>query len=145
MSLTANLGRAAAAAARLAGLVLLYSLRFLLAPPETATGLRRAILQAAPLPPATQDDDNGQIGEPGASAVSSPVPTDAQNAALIAMRATSAAGNPLSGRQLESRFGLTRAEAAKVRQLVAAEAAGDHMATPLNDGQDTRLPEGSQS
>jgi hypothetical protein len=141
----APLGRAAAAAARLAGLVLLYSLRLLLAPPETATGLRRAILQAAPLPPATQDDDTGQVGEPGASAVSSPVPTDAQHAALIAMRATSAAGNPLSGRQLESRFALTRAEAAKVRQIVAAEAAGDNMATPLNDGQDTRLPEGSQS
>ena len=44
-------GRAAAAAARLAGLVVLYSLRFVLAPPETATGLRRYILQAAPLPP----------------------------------------------------------------------------------------------
>ena len=44
-------GRAAAATARLTGLVLLYSLRFTLAPPETATGLRRYILQAAPLPP----------------------------------------------------------------------------------------------
>ena len=44
-------GRAAAAAARLAGLLALYTLRFTLAPPETATGLRRYILQAAPLPP----------------------------------------------------------------------------------------------
>ena len=44
-------GRAAAAAARLAGLLALYALRFVLAPPETATGLRRYILQAAPLPP----------------------------------------------------------------------------------------------
>ena len=44
-------GRAAAAAARLAGLLALYALRFTLAPPETATGLRRYILQAAPLPP----------------------------------------------------------------------------------------------
>ena len=45
------LGRAAAVAARLAGLLVLYALRFALAPPETATGLRRYILQAAPLPP----------------------------------------------------------------------------------------------
>jgi hypothetical protein len=52
------------------------------------------------------------------------VPTDAQSAAVAALRATMAAGNPLSGRQLESRFGLTRAEATKVRQLVAAEANG---------------------
>ena len=44
-------GRAAAAAARLAGLLALYTLRFTLAPPETASGLRRYILQAAPLPP----------------------------------------------------------------------------------------------
>jgi hypothetical protein len=44
-------GRAAAAAARLAGLLVLYTLRFILAAPETARGLRRLILQAAPLPP----------------------------------------------------------------------------------------------
>jgi hypothetical protein len=47
----APLGRAAAAAARLAGLLALYALRFVLAPPETASGMRRYILQAAPLPP----------------------------------------------------------------------------------------------
>ena len=44
------LGRAAAAAARIAGLVLLYCLRFALAAPETARGLRRMVLDAAPLP-----------------------------------------------------------------------------------------------
>jgi Protein of unknown function (DUF2637) len=44
------LGRALAAATRLAGLVLLYSLRFALAPPETAKGVRRMVLEAAPLP-----------------------------------------------------------------------------------------------
>jgi hypothetical protein len=43
-------GGAAAAAARLAGLVVLYSLRFVLAAPETAKGLRRMVLAAAPLP-----------------------------------------------------------------------------------------------
>ncbi len=46
----AVVGRAVVAAARLAGLVLLYGLRFILAPPETARGLRRLVLDAAPLP-----------------------------------------------------------------------------------------------
>jgi hypothetical protein len=45
-----TLGHAAAAAARIAGLVLLYSLRFTLAAPETTRGLRRMVLDAAPLP-----------------------------------------------------------------------------------------------
>ena len=44
------LGRAAAAAARITGLVLLYCLRFALAAPDTARGLRRMVLDAAPLP-----------------------------------------------------------------------------------------------
>jgi hypothetical protein len=66
-------------------------------------------------------------------AVPSPVPTDSQSAALIAMRATTAAGNPLSGRQLETRFGLSRAEATRVRQAVLAEAGGQQ---PEDDGQD---------
>jgi hypothetical protein len=45
-----TVGRAAAAASRIAGLVLLYALRFALAAPETARGLRRMVLDAAPLP-----------------------------------------------------------------------------------------------
>jgi hypothetical protein len=49
-----TLGRAAAATARAAGLVLLYCLRFALAAPETARGLRRMVLDAAPLPPLVQ-------------------------------------------------------------------------------------------
>ena len=44
------MGRAAAAAARITGLVGLYLLRFALAAPETARGLRRMVLDAAPLP-----------------------------------------------------------------------------------------------
>jgi hypothetical protein len=40
--------------------------------------------------------------------VSPPVPSDAETAAMASLRATLAAGNPLSGRQLETRFGLTR-------------------------------------
>ncbi len=44
-----SLGRGAAAAARTAGLVLLYCLRFAVAAPQTARGLRRMVLAAAPL------------------------------------------------------------------------------------------------
>jgi len=49
------LGRIAVAAARLAGLIALYALRFVLAPAETAKGLRRMVLAAAPLPDTSQD------------------------------------------------------------------------------------------
>ena len=52
------------------------------------------------------------------------IPADSHNAAMIALRATLAAGNPLSGRQLESRFGLTRAEATRVRELIMSELNG---------------------
>ena len=41
--------RSAAAMGRIAGRVLLYCLRFALAAPETARGLRRMVLDAAPL------------------------------------------------------------------------------------------------
>jgi hypothetical protein len=46
----ATAGRAAAAAARTGTLALLYCLRFALAAPETARGLRRIVLDATPLP-----------------------------------------------------------------------------------------------
>ncbi len=49
------LGRLVLAVARLAGIILLYGLRFILAPAETAKGLRRMVLNAAPLPEAGQD------------------------------------------------------------------------------------------
>jgi hypothetical protein len=44
------LGRVLLTASRLAGVTALYSLRFVLAPPSTATGLRRMVIAAAPLP-----------------------------------------------------------------------------------------------
>jgi hypothetical protein len=44
------LGRATIAAARLAAMILLYLLRTVLAPRETAKGLRRMLLDAAPVP-----------------------------------------------------------------------------------------------
>ena len=46
-----TLGRAAAAVAKITGLVPLYLLRFALAALETARGLRRMVLDAAPLRP----------------------------------------------------------------------------------------------
>jgi hypothetical protein len=48
------LGRLVLAVVRLAGIIMLYSLRFILAPAETAKGLRRVVLNAAPLPEAGQ-------------------------------------------------------------------------------------------
>ena len=57
-------GRAAAAAARIAGRVLLYSLRFALAAPETARGLRRMVLEAAPLPAHPEAPAPEAIGPP---------------------------------------------------------------------------------
>ena len=56
--------------------------------------------------------------------LSAAVPTDAENAALMALRATLAAGNPWSQNQLQDRFGLTRAQATRVRQLVLAGSNG---------------------
>ena len=70
------LGHVTTSAARLAALVALYLLRTILAPAETARGLRRIVLDAAPLPgppPATavaaaggpdeREDQDGQAGE----------------------------------------------------------------------------------
>jgi hypothetical protein len=49
-SVWSTAGRAAAVTARGLGLVLLYALRFVLAPPSTGAGLRRVVLNAAPVP-----------------------------------------------------------------------------------------------
>jgi len=62
--------------------------------------------------------------EDGPGTVRALIPTDAENAAAMALRATLAAGNPLSQNQLMERFGLTRAAASRVRQLVTAESNG---------------------
>ena len=72
------LGRATIGAARLTALIVLYLLRTVLAPKETATGLRRMVLDAAPVPGALQvtaapatggpdepDDRDGPAGEDG--------------------------------------------------------------------------------
>ena len=69
------LGRATIGAARLSALVALYALRTVLAPAETAQGLRRMVLDAAPVPGGIQTtptstvsgpdehDDDGQAGQ----------------------------------------------------------------------------------
>jgi len=49
-SVWSTVGRALAAIVKGFGLVLLYALRFVLAPPSTGAGLRRVVLNAAPVP-----------------------------------------------------------------------------------------------
>ena len=51
-SVWATVGRALAVMARAFAVVLLYGLRFVLAPPSTGAGLRRVVLNATPLPAA---------------------------------------------------------------------------------------------
>jgi hypothetical protein len=61
------LGHLIAVMARLAGVITLYSLRFALAPPSTAVGLRRWVLQVTPIPaaePAPQAIDPPPVTEP---------------------------------------------------------------------------------
>jgi hypothetical protein len=61
---------------------------------------------------------------PAAAVPAQSAPFDSLDAAIEAMLATTAAGNPLSGRQLEARFGLKRGPAARVRELVLASVNG---------------------
>jgi hypothetical protein len=63
---------------------------------------------------------DAQDGQP----VLTQVALDAEQAALNALRATTAAGNGLSQRQLIERFSLTRAQASRVCQAVLAESNG---------------------
>lgn len=58
----------------------------------------------------------------GRGTVPAAVPTGAEDAAMIALRATLAAGNPLNQNQLMERFGLSRATARNLRQSVIPEA-----------------------
>jgi hypothetical protein len=79
---------------------------------EMALGMVRRVRADAP------------AGQPGA--VLTQVAQDAEQAAQIALRATLAAGNPLSGRQLADKFGLTRAQVTRVRQAVLSGSNGTH-------------------
>jgi Protein of unknown function (DUF2637) len=52
------------------------------------------------------------------------VPASSEHAAQMALAASVAAGNPISQRQMMTRFGLTRTAERKVRQAVLAESNG---------------------
>ncbi len=90
-------------------------------------------------------------GSPPLPAAPAQVARDAEQAAQHALAATIAAGNPLSGRQLETRFGLTRTEAARVRELVTAQANGHSPsaaasgARGIGAGQDGTVKRGEDS
>jgi hypothetical protein len=58
------MGRVLLAVSRVAGVAALYSLRFVLAPPSTATGLRRMVLAAAPLPGLEAPEERKAIDPP---------------------------------------------------------------------------------
>jgi hypothetical protein len=58
------MGRVLLAVSRMAGVTALYSLRFVLAPPSTATGLRRMVLDAAPLPGLEAPEERQAIDPP---------------------------------------------------------------------------------
>lgn len=65
-----------------------------------------------------------RVGEDGSGGVFAVLPSDAETAAIASLRATIRAGNPWSQNQLMTRFGLTRVQASKVRELVTVEANG---------------------
>jgi hypothetical protein len=94
--------------------------------------------ETAPEAPAEEgaQDTPAALPEPTPDEVSSPVPSDAESAALIALRATLAAGNGYSNNQLMTKFRVTRQQAAKVRELALAEANGHH----ADDATDNAVP-----
>jgi hypothetical protein len=141
-SVWAAVGRAAAAAARAAGLVLLYVLRFVLAPPSTASGLRRWILNLTPLPaagttlePAGARPDTG-AGIPAARPAGAPAPprprpaADAASAGAVTDEAIEAhyapgldAGQVPSQKAIRGRWGVGGSRAKRIHGRLAAAAA----------------------
>jgi hypothetical protein len=97
------LGRVVPAAARLAGAVLLYWLRFALAPAETAKGLRRMVLAAAPLPEVTRQDrpatSSGVLSGSGAKALPETAPEVTSRPALEAVPDVQDRSPATSGKQ----------------------------------------------
>ena len=77
----------------------------------------------------------GQDSPPHLPAALAQVAHDAESAAHAALAASVAAGNPLSQRQVMTRFGLTRTAERKVRQAVTAGANGH---APSDSPSDTR-------
>jgi Protein of unknown function (DUF2637) len=77
-----------------------------------------------PVPDPGGDEEPGDEDAQRPAAVPSWVPLNAESAALMALRATLAAGNALSSNQIQERFRLSRAEVTKVRARVLAETNG---------------------
>lgn len=86
-------------------------------PPVAAVLALAALMQQVISLPAALEHLHGRT-------VSSPAAADAETAAVASLRATLAAGNGWSQNQLMDRFGLTRAQAARIRQQVTAGANG---------------------
>jgi len=62
--------------------------------------------------------------KPGVAPPTQTAPADSVHAARLALAASIAGGNPISQRQMMTRFGLTRTVERKVRQAVLAESNG---------------------
>jgi hypothetical protein len=84
----------------------------------------------------TARDRSGAVAPPAAvvtdaEQVLAQVAADAESAARAALAASVAAGNPLSQRQVMTRFGLTRATERKVREAVTVASNGHGTHDPL--------------
>ena len=86
-SVWAAVGRAVTAACKGAGLVLLYLLRLVLAPPSTSAGLRRIVLNAAPLPEAARPPAAAPLASTDPPAIGPPPVTEPPELAGASKRA----------------------------------------------------------
>jgi hypothetical protein len=111
---------------RFAGTGLLYGLRAVVAFPSTAKGLRLRLLEATPLPSTLKDARAGQVtpGLPALAQLPAAPFTDAETAALDALRRSIAGGNPHTPNALAVKFRLTRAETLRVVAATKASANG---------------------
>lgn len=107
---------------RFAGTGLLYGLRAVVALPSTAAGLRRALLQATPLPGAAEVT-TGLPVTPAVQVSAAPF-TDAETAAAQALARSIAGGNPHTPNALQTKFRLTRSETTRVVEAVRQQAPG---------------------
>jgi hypothetical protein len=96
----AALGQALAATARTAAMVMLYLLRFALAPPSTAAGLRRWLLAATPLPEGGRQVTRGAAPAENTGIAEAPDPANVARLAAPQVPALERAGErPRAGRQ----------------------------------------------
>lgn len=93
-------------------------------PPVAAVLALAALMQQVISLPAALAHLHGRAVSPAFPNRDETAPDTAETAALASLRVTLAAGNPWSQNQLQEKFRLTRAQAAKVRQQVLAGANG---------------------